>query len=78
MKAWHCSMIDGVEEREEAERKRLVQKEEERLCVICHDKPKSVLLLPCRHLYVCPDRSARSAACPLCRVGINSRINAFM
>lgn len=38
-------------------------------CQICYDRPKSVLLLPCRHCSVCELclRSLRDERCPLCR-----------
>lgn len=38
-------------------------------CMICYDRPRSVLLLPCRHCSVCSSclRSLRDERCPLCR-----------
>lgn len=41
------------------------------LCVICQDKPKSIVLLPCRHLCLCQEcfRQLRRyrRECPMCR-----------
>ena len=62
------------------------------LCCICCDQPKSVLLLPCRHLCVCEgcaemksnsdSNSARIAnnslrKCPVCRTLIENRMKIF-
>ena len=53
--------------------------EEERVCVICRENPKSVLLMNCRHLCVCSDcgHLAVLVHCPLCREIITERINVF-
>merc|ERR1712232_1377162 len=39
-------------------------------CMICYDRRRSVLLLPCRHCSVCSSclRSLRDERCPLCRL----------
>ena len=49
-------------------------------CSICLQRPKSVLLLPCRHLCLCPQCSAHlpEAVCPLCRCGVQQRIETFI
>lgn len=49
------------------------------LCCVCYDKPKSMLLLPCRHLCLCSDCSLLDAvrACPICRGRIQDRIEVF-
>ncbi|CAM9150765.1 unnamed protein product [Hapterophycus canaliculatus] len=55
------------------ERDKIVQdqlvKEEQRLCVVCQENERGVLLLPCRHLCVCRGCSERPelTLCPLCR-----------
>lgn len=38
-------------------------------CMICYDRPRSVILMPCRHCSVCCSclRSLRDERCPLCR-----------
>ena len=53
--------------------------EEERVCVICRENPKSVLLMNCRHLCVCSECGHLSVLvhCPLCREIITERINVF-
>lgn len=53
--------------------------EDERVCVICRENPKSVLLMNCRHLCVCSDCGHLDVLvhCPLCREPIAERINVF-
>ena len=53
--------------------------EDERVCVICRENPKSVLLMNCRHLCVCSDCGHLDVLvqCPLCREHITERINVF-
>ena len=57
----------------------LAQQQEQRLCVVCQEKDKSVVLLPCRHLCLCEVCSAHDdlAHCPLCRRPIAHRISVF-
>ena len=52
---------------------------DQRLCVICQESEKSVLLLPCRHLCLCKGCSRRSELdkCPLCRKAIEQKIDVF-
>jgi len=49
-------------------------------CSVCLQRPKSVLLLPCRHLCLCPQCSAElpKAVCPLCRSEVQDRIETFV
>ena len=53
--------------------------EEEKLCVICRENPKVVLIMPCRHLCVCKDCGHRVELerCPLCREQIAERLEVF-
>lgn len=53
--------------------------EDARMCLICKEKPKRVLYMPCRHLCVCQDcgHSNRLVQCPLCRQNILERINVY-
>ena len=52
---------------------------EQRLCVICQEREKSVVLLPCRHLCLCETCSSHDdlGQCPLCRRPIAHRISVF-
>lgn len=57
----------------------MIRKEEERVCVICKESPKCVLLMPCRHLCVCKECGYHTSLvqCPLCRQTVTERINVF-
>jgi len=55
---------------------------EDKLCVICVDKEKCIMILPCRHLCICescqePLRTHRNN-CPICRKEIKQMIKAYL
>ncbi|CAM9694786.1 unnamed protein product, partial [Choristocarpus tenellus] len=55
---------------------------DETLCCVCQDRPRSVVLLPCRHLCLCSTCADEAGAeplrdCPLCRAVIDERLNIF-
>lgn len=48
-------------------------------CVVCQESPREVILLPCGHLCLCEDCSAKlSSNCPVCRSQISNRAAAFL
>jgi hypothetical protein len=49
----------------------------ERLCVICLNKDKNVIFLPCAHFAACLECSMSLNNCPMCRSEIQARIRAF-
>ena len=60
----------------------LEEERESRLCVVCQDEVKCVILLPCRHLCMC-DRctlaiTRRREGCPVCRQYIRETIKVFL
>ena len=67
---------------EQVERER-----EDKLCVICQDREKCIMILPCRHLCICDvcqvslmqrtDR-AHSRTCPICRKIVKQTIKAYL
>merc|ERR1712020_633779 len=67
---------------EQVERER-----EDKLCVICQDQEKCIMILPCRHLCICQDcqanllqrnNQAHSRSCPFCRRPIKQMIKAYL
>lgn len=63
----------------------LGSQEDRLLCVICQDKSKSVLVLPCRHLCMCEacakvvsSDAELPKTCPLCRTAISRLINVYV
>ena len=51
-----------------------------RLCIICQDREKSVVLMPCRHMCLCAECSNHSTinSCPKCRTVIARKICVFV
>lgn len=49
----------------------------ERLCVICLNKDKNVLFLPCAHLAACLDCSFNLQNCPICRSKIQATVRTY-
>jgi len=62
---------------EQVERER-----EDKLCVVCQDKEKCIMILPCRHLCICQDCQeplrARHNHCPICRRPVRQTIKAYL
>jgi len=56
---------------------KLVQLNEEKLCCICLEKEKNILLLDCGHISVCERCARKLNACPLCRCDISSKIKIY-
>ena len=69
------------------ERRVVIEREEEsrgkpderRLCVVCVETEKSIVLLPCRHMCLCEACSEHKAMtqCPLCRRQIINKFSVF-
>ena len=70
---------ENVEEMlfEQVERER-----EDKLCVICQDKEKCIMILPCRHLCICQDCQGplqlQNNHCPICRRLVRQTIKAYL
>lgn len=63
----------------------LEKEKDKRLCVICQDKVKNILLLPCRHVCLCQrclqdikHGRVQLNKCPLCRHDIRSTMEVFV
>lgn len=48
------------------------------LCCVCLERPKRVLLMPCKHLCACQHCADSIASCPICRELISDRIVAHI
>ncbi|OQV14055.1 hypothetical protein BV898_11720 [Hypsibius exemplaris] len=60
--------------REEEVDKLIQAQEDEKLCSICQDSPKNMVLIPCGHICICQDCSQRDInVCPLCRALVTSK-----
>jgi len=60
----------------------LKKKEEERLCIVCEDKPINIVLVPCGHQIMCADCSSEQESrgtntCPSCRTAVTARVKTF-
>jgi len=50
---------------------------QERACVICLDRAKNIIFLPCAHLAACVECSVSLASCPICRAPVEATIRTF-
>ena len=61
--------------------RQLEEEREEKLCVVCHDNFKCVILLPCRHFCLCETCmqviEESDPSCPLCRRFVIDSIKVF-
>jgi hypothetical protein len=74
------SRLEQVEARREALARQATEAQlADRLCVICCEGQKSVVLLPCRHMCLCDScgHMDRIDTCPLCRVKITNKLSVF-
>jgi len=73
----------GSEDSVEDQLMREVERErEDKLCCICQDQEKCIMMLPCRHLCICsgcmePLRTHRNT-CPICRKQVKQMIKAYL
>ena len=56
--------------------------EEERLCIVCEDGKKEVLLLPCKHMCLCKNCASTCLfktikECPMCRAPVKDSMDVF-
>ncbi|KAF4522528.1 hypothetical protein B566_EDAN009975 [Ephemera danica] len=63
-------------------KRQLQMEKEEKLCVVCQDRNKCVIVIPCRHLCLCVDCSNiikhTTHQCPICRQAFERGISVFM
>lgn len=49
----------------------------ERDCVICLDRRKNIIFLPCAHLASCVECSMSMQCCPICRIKVQATIKTY-
>ncbi|CAB3361008.1 Hypothetical predicted protein [Cloeon dipterum] len=63
-------------------KRQLLVEQEEKLCVVCLEQNKCVILMPCRHLCMCLDCSAilsnTTSLCPICRTYYERAVPVYM
>ena len=47
-------------------------------CVVCLERPRAVVLLPCRHLSMCALCAAGVSTCPMCRFAVEESMVVFV
>jgi hypothetical protein len=60
-------------------RENIDKETENNSCVVCLDAPKTMVLMPCKHLVLCDScgNDNNMISCPMCRVAITSRFHVF-
>ncbi|CAE8689873.1 unnamed protein product [Polarella glacialis] len=59
--------------------RQLSQQQEDASCTVCLTHRRTVVLLPCRHMPICPEcyRGLASRLCPICRAAIRDHVVVF-
>lgn len=59
-------------------KRQLSLEKDNRLCIVCQDRDKCILVMPCRHLCLCRECSEEiDDMCPMCRNRIRQRLLVF-
>ena len=76
---------NDTDRRDQARNTDSADKSKDITCVVCQDNLKSILLLPCKHLCICPDCVAiilglrfDKRSCPLCRERIENIMDVYI
>jgi len=80
VKQTHEGTLENKTELETDEKHGMKRKRDEQdsCCVVCMEKEKKVLLLPCKHVCLCEDCSVNVDVCPLCREMIQFKTTVFL
>jgi len=54
------------------------QYKSQKLCCICFEREKNILLLQCKHVCVCSNCVTTLTMCPICRSNISSNIQIYI
>ena len=52
--------------------------DDSKLCSVCLDQDKSVMLEPCRHVCLCQECAPMQTSCPICRVTPTNRVQLYL
>jgi hypothetical protein len=55
-----------------------VEGDDDPSCVVCLERPRAVVLLPCRHLSMCALCAAGVSTCPMCRSAVEESMVVFV
>lgn len=65
--------------KERRQRVRDYELREDQLCVVCRERPREIIILPCGHVCLCEDCSIDiNERCPVCRGGIDQKAAAYI
>ena len=54
------------------------QNDDSKLCSVCLDQDKSIMLEPCRHVCLCQECAPRVTNCPICRCTPTKRVQLYL
>ena len=54
------------------------QNDDSKLCSVCLDQDKSIMLEPCRHVCLCQECAPRVTSCPICRCTPTRRVQLYL
>jgi len=74
----HERVKSSVDSLEKCIHSRHQEANDQRLCIVCHDNDRCVLLLPCRHLSLCQSCLLLVTHCPMCRSEIADNVLVFL
>ena len=55
-----------------------LQNDDSKLCSVCLDQEKSIMLEPCRHVCLCQECAPRVTNCPICRCTPTNRVQLYL
>ncbi|TRY76940.1 hypothetical protein TCAL_14706 [Tigriopus californicus] len=77
------NLLEDDEDVEDLLFEQVEREREDKLCVICQDQEKCIMILPCRHLCICQGcqgalLQAQNKSCPICRRMVRQTIKAYL
>jgi len=69
--------IQKCEESKLEEVKPAKERAEKEFCIVCMEKIREIVFLPCCHFLTCPDCSTKIGTCPLCTKKVDKNLKIF-